>query len=95
MGGFLAGAPACWSVAGICNMSARCEWADKDWAAPGSSRGQEIVLFPSVPGTEVVVVRGNSCIAACACDRVPYVWMEALPVCCWDGGQPGTRQLSS
>ena len=71
MGGFLAGAPENASVAGICNMSAQCEWAAKDWAAPGSSHGQETASFPSVPGRKIVIFHANAGVAAFVCDLVP------------------------
>lgn len=95
VGGFLAGAPEYVSVAGICDKSARCEWAAKDGAAPGSSRDQETASLPSVPGRKIVICHGNEGIAAFVWTSSPYVWMVALPVCCADGGQPTTWQLRS
>lgn len=77
MGGFLAGAPEYTSVAGIYNKTAQCEWAAKDWAAPGSSPGQDTAPFPSVPSRRIVIFHGNAGVSAFVCDLVPL---------CLDGG---------
>lgn len=60
VGGFLAGALNYVSVVGICNMSAQCKWAAKDWAAPGSDCGQETVYFPSVPRRKIMIFPGDA-----------------------------------